>query len=690
MFKLGAIILLLLCNICIITSISREEFQQKLKGINFNDVKADIAQMLTDSKPEWPADYGHYGPFFIRLAWHCAGSYRQSDGRGGCDGGRQRFEPERSWDDNVNLDKARSLLLPIKEKYGLGLSWGDLIILAGTTAIQSMGGPVLGFCAGRIDEDDGTDSLYLGPTAEQQIIDPCPVNGQCKAPLGATTLGLIYVNPEGPMGQPIPEDSAKDVRDTFGRMSMNDEETVALIGGGHAFGKAHGACPLGPGKKPYEDPVHPWQGPCGGDGKGANTFTSGFEGPWTTNPLVFDNSYFSNLLNNKWEVQKGPGGHYQWNASCKLKKKCPFAPKAHGKGTQDIMMLTSDISLTRDLEYLAIVRKYATDPLLFANNFEKAWYKLVTRDMGPITRCVGDDVPPAQPFQYPLPPPPAVQPYWNLVRSSIMEAMYRQSEILPADVKGMKPYYGGWFVKLAWQCASTFRNSDYLGGCNGARIRFFPQKGWEENAAMNLVLGVLQNVKNEYGDKLTWADLIVIAGNTALEDISGVSFDFCGGRSDATDGAGSEFLNMMTYPNKLAAFKDKMKLLGLTPREMVALSGRIRSAESQKSLGYHGSWMDNQNWTWGNQYFKLLLNETWVPINEYEYQSKNQTDVYMMDTDLLLLYDAPLLAIVQEFASDATEFMKQFQSAWAKVMNADRFDGPSGNVCNEKKITSIA
>lgn len=348
-----------------------EEYDLALAAIDLHAVREDLLAVFTDSQECWPADGGHYGPFFVRLAWHCSGSYRQNDGHGGCAGGRQRFEPERSWEDNTNLDKARALLWPIKEKYGAGLSWGDLFIAAGTTAIQSMGGPTLPFCAGRVDDSDGENSLLLGPTPEQEANSPCAVNGTCKEPLGSTTIGLIYLNPEGPVQQredgswtpePDPALSALDIRDTFQRMGMDDSETVALIGGGHAFGKTHGACPAGHGDW---DPSNPWPGACG-TGMGADTFTSGFEGPWTTNPTQWDNEFFQHLVEHSWEKHMGPGGHWQWriqNATGPL---------------QGLMRLTSDMGLMADTKYREIVEAWASDSAPFDEAFASAWNKLTT------------------------------------------------------------------------------------------------------------------------------------------------------------------------------------------------------------------------------------------------------------------------------------------------------------------------
>lgn len=648
-----------------------EGHAEALKDLDIDAVKKDIIAMLTNSQDFWPADYGNYGPFFVRQAWHCAGSYRTSDGRGGCDGARQRFEPERSWDDNTNLDKAKTLLWPIKQKYGVGLSWGDLIILAGTTAIESMGGPVLGFCAGRVDDADGTWSLELGPSPQQEFFAPCPVNGQCKLPLGSSTVGLIYVNPEGPMGVPNPIESAGQVRDTFGRMSMNDSETVALIGGGHAFGKAHGACPNGAGPSPKEDPANPWPGMCG-SGKGPDTFTSGFEGAWSTQPTVWTNNYFTELLNNDWSVHIGPGGHNQWN----------------GSNTKNIMMLTTDISLLNDPmnSYQQLVKLYAQNITELNNAFSHAWYKLTTRDMGPVTRCSGKYVPPAQPFQFPLPDTPDTLADFNQVKDAILFAMSTSNkDILPPDLTpGGDPYYGGVFVQLAYQCASTFRVTDYLGGCNGARIRFSPQKDWPVNVALDKALQLLDSVKKQFGSGLSWADLIVLAGSVALEQATGLEVPFCAGRTDATDGVKHLQPNGNgNYSLSIDYYREKMTLVGLTAREDTALAARLRSDLQMQRVGFSGSWSDVPN-VLSNAYFQTLLSETWdanaAASGKLQYKARGKS-IYMTPEDLLLRWDPEFLAISQEFASNNTAFLSAFVPAWTKLMNADRFASSTTNLC---------
>jgi len=650
-----------------------DEYAAALKDIDWNAVKADIAVLLKNSRDFWPADYGNYGPFFVRQAWHCSGSYRTFDGHGGCDGGRQRFDPERSWADNTNLDKAKTLLIPIKQKYGLGLSWGDLMILTGNTAIETMGGPVLGFCAGRIDDYDGKASELLGPTRQQNESYPCPIEGKCKSPLGTTTVGLIYLNPEGPMGVPDPVGSSKDVRDAFGRMDMNDMETVALIGGGHAFGKAHGACPAGPGPDPDQDPGNPWPGACG-SGKGKDTFTSGFEGPWSMFPTRWGNFYFTELVNNQWEVHVGPGGHHQWRTK---------------NGPQGIMMLTSDVSLLSDSNYRSIVQGFAANLSLLEYHFSRAWYKLTTRDMGPVTRCVGPWVPPAQPFQYPLPAPPKTFPAWNVVQKAVENIMNTaNSSVLVPDFYQGRPYYGALFIHLAYQSASTFRNTDWLGGANGARIRFPPQSNFPYNVAMDKVLTLLNPVYNAF-THLSWADLIVFAGTVALNDASQFyPMEFCPGRTDAMDGAGS----MNLQPNGNYSFNIKQQKIerhqiGLSDKEMVALAARPRSPSQMARLGYFGSWTNNPTLL-SNDYFNVLLNETWdnyvVPGTGMKQFKARGKEIYMLQSDLNLKWDTTSLAHVVDFSADNDLFLNVFSKAWTKLMNADRFDGPTGNVCDQK------
>eukprot|EP00466_Bigelowiella_natans_P011256 jgi/Bigna1/87257/estExt_fgenesh1_pg.C_180110 len=710
-----------------------EGFKEALMKIDFDGVRQDLKKLFKDSKDFWPADYGNYAPFFVRLAWHNSGSYRTSDGRGGADGGRQRFDPERSWDDNTNLDKARRLLWPIKSKYGVGLSWGDLIVLAGNTAIESMGGPILGFCAGRIDDPNGKASEPLGPSSIQEELFPCEVNGQCKSPLGSTTVGLIYLNPEGPMGKPDPALSSMDivllegglfltpfdddddelflktkaqVRDSFGRMAMNDSETVALIGGGHAFGKTHGACPAGPGPSPKDDPFNPWPGKCD-SGKGKDAFTSGFEGPWTPNPTAWDNGYFVNLLKYEWEVHKatimikitvikkwpclqirggGPGGKHQWrvaNAS-----QSPVAPGPQGD-TQRIMALTSDISLIKDPtgKYPEIVRQFAASQADFDFAFAHAWYKLTTRDMGPVTRCIGKDVPPPQPFQYPLPDPlpPSKLANFKLVEKAVVELL--------GDAPSESPLTP-LFLRLAWRCASTFRQTDYQGGCNGARIRFEPQSKWNTTKGIDAALRALVPVKDKFGNGLSWADLIVLAGNVAVEVGSRdrISLSFCGGRTDAKDGRGSQYLSPKvtgSFHDRLGELRDAIVLLGLTPREFTALSGAHSFGRMHANVSGFGEGMA---WTrepsvLSNDYFQTLLQEEWRPYTvpktgKVLYKAEGK-QLFMLKTDLMLRADAELLQHVEEFAGDEGAFFETFAHAWTKLMNADRFEGPLGNVCNK-------
>ena len=694
-----------------------DAYYTAVAALDFGAVKKDLITFFTAPNAVWPADYDNYAPFFVRLAWHCSGSYRTSDGRGGCAGGRQRFEPERSWADNTNLDKARGLLWPLKEKYGLGLSWGDLFILAGTTAVEHMGGPILGYCAGRPDAVDGTESQLLGPTAAQEAFAPCPVNGECKTPLGSTTIGLIYLNPEGPMGQPVPETSAGEVRDTFNRMAMNDSETVALIGGGHAFGKTHGACPATAGKSPKEDPANPWPGLCGagkGKGKGVNAWTSGFEGPWTTKPTQWDNEFFRNLVGYGWEKHKGPGDHWQWRVTnTTAGNPGPQAPSVDLKGKQSIMRLTSDVSLTKDPtgEYQKIVKAWAATTSAdgksnakFDHAFKHAWYKLTTRDMGPAARCLGDAVPPPQEWQFPLPAPvaPSKRADVNQVRERLQAALDTCSVAAPgmcagADTApGRATYFGAQFVRLAYQCASTFRRTDYQGGCNGARLRFSPQKDWPVNKGLDDVLAALKPIKDEFAAGLSWADLIVLAGNVALEDAGAKPMAFCAGRTDASDGSGSMHLNPALVTGRaeestIADVREQTDLLGLSTRQMAALYGRLRSPSFQTRTGFANATYTCNPARLSNDYFNTLLDDAWVAYGnttaeatQLQYRGKAgaaNADRFMLASDLAVKYDPVFATAAQELAADNDLFLDEFKSAWTTLMNADRFDGPDGNLC---------
>lgn len=662
-----------------------------VQALDFKAVEADLTKLIRTSQSFWPADFsdtgGNYGPLLIRLAWHCSGSYRTWDGRGGCDGGRIRFYPERSWPDNANLDKAIKLLEPVKAKYGAALSWGDLIVLAGNTAIKTMGGPVLGFCAGRMDDVDGQASLPLGPTVEQQAVANCtPGDGNCQQPLGQSTMGLIYVNPEGVMGVPVPNASVPHIRGTFGSMGMNDSETVALIGGGHAFGKTHGACPSGAGPGPEEDPNNPWPGTCGHGptkGKGNNTFTSGFEGPWTTTPTRWSNQYFHNLLDFDWEVHKGPGGHFQWRPKHKANSPRRDTP------LPDIMMLTTDIALLHDPTYLMLVQRFAENATALDEAFSHAWYKLTTRDMGPFVRCLGKDVPPAQPWQRPLPALNENTPNTELIRADVEALLGTTSPAIAPDqitatnstqnTTRNATTYAPLLTTLAWQCASTYRETDHAGGCNGARLRFAPEKDWLGNLGMDQVLMVLAPIKDKYPG-LSWADLIVIAGTVAVE--SGApetrnTFQFCLGRSDALEGDESvKVLEPRNYSSAGVEVRDNMAVMGLTVEEGVALAARPRSPSYQRLQGYSGSWAPESPARLSNQYFTLLLEHPWQnvtsPSGRVEFKARYLgRELYMTPADMALRNDPQLSSIARDYGRDNMVFLDVFKKAWFKVMHAD-------------------
>lgn len=578
------------------------------------------------SQEFFPADFedtvgANYGPLMIRLAWHCSGSYRNTDGRGGCDGGRIRHDPERSWPDNANLDKALKILEPVKKKYGSDLSWGDLIILAGNAAIESMGGPILGFCGGRIDDIDGSNSLILGPSSAQEELTPCIKNGECTGNLGPTTVGLIYINPAGHLGNPDPSGLIiDDMRSSFGKMGMNDTETLALAGGGHAFGKCHGAC---------ADP------PCGDGetaGKSLNTFTSGFEGSWTTVPTTWTNEYFTNLFEFEWNQIKGPGGNPQW---------APSQKDGSGGAVPEIMMLTSDIALTKDPGFRKISQDFATSLPALEDHFKHAWYKLTSADMGPVTRCLGDDIPPAQAFQSPLPKSPGTHTNFIPIREKIETLI---------DDKVTR----GAFIYLAYKCASTFRETDYQGGCNGAHIRF------DDNQEIKDTIGIISTIKAEFSEA-SISDLIVLAGQVALEDAGSDAMVFCGGRTDASDNSGRAHLKPIVYDSSIETtvkVKDTMNVKGLTASQGVALAGVPSGSD-----------------VLDNTFFLNLVKA-----------SNSGSQGTFEDEEWALVQDAELKKIVESYAENKDLFRKEFTNAWSYLMTADRFDGPTKNVCDGVSI----
>ena len=540
----------------------------------------------------------------------------------------------RSWPDNTNLDKARRLLQPIKQKYGNGLSWGDLFALSGTVAIRVMGGPVLGFCAGRLDFEDATQTQPLGPTPEQDKFAHCEVNGQCPFPLGQNTLGLIYVNPEGPMGEPDLAGAAATIRDVFGRMDWKGRELVALIGGGHTFGKAHGATTASPGQPPKECPFASWAG-----GVGMEAVTSGMEGPWTSEPMKWDNKYFQYLVNFEWEPTLSPAGHHQWRVKGGNGPKAPVADPSLTNQTQDVMMLTTDVALVADPEYSQYVHEFAQNETLLAEYFAKAWYKMVTRDVGPEERCVGPKTPPAQHFQNPLPKPADTLADMDKVAHDLEKLMEKHEDDNLEDE----------FMRLAWQCASTFRATDYQGGCNGAHIRFPPGSEWPINAGLDQTLEKLEAIKEKYGKHLSYADLIVLAGNKAAERIGAPSMKFCPGRTDSKSGHAWHHLEYgnTDHPASVDAMMELYKRRGQSAEEFVALTfGVFRSSEKLKGF------LDAQNST-------CVLEEG-------------------------LLYYPELRYWAEHYAAAGTEtYSTDFAEAWTRLMNADRFHGPLGNVCAE-------
>ena len=656
-------------------------YKEEFEKLDYDALKQDLYDLMTDSKDWWPADYGHYGPFFVRLTWHAAGTYRIGDGRGGAGTGAQRFSPLNSWPDNGNLDKARRLLWPIKQKYGKQLSWADLLVLAGNAAIESMGGKTFGFGGGREDIWHPEEDIYWGP--EEEMLGNNRYVGErlLNNPLAAVQMGLIYVNPQGPDGNPDPKASAHDIRETFGRMAMNDYETVALIAGGHTFGKCHGAgddglVGVGPEDAPMEQQQFGWKNGYG-KGMGRDTITSGLEGPWTKNPAQWDNGYFENLFNYEYELVKSPAGAYQWHP-------IDLAEENHAPDVEDeslkvtTIMLTSDLALREDPEYRKVSLHFKENPEEFADAFARAWFKLLHRDMGPKNRYLGPEVP-AEDLIWQDPVPVGNADYdLSKAKQLIADSGLSIQEM----------------VETAWASASTFRNSDLRGGANGARIRFEPMKSWQSNSHVPLdkVLDVLTNIAQEVGASV--ADMIVLAGNVGIEKASGVEVPFLAGRGDATeeqtDAESFKVLEPLAdgfrnyqkteysvSPEEMLV--DKAQLLGLTAPEMTVLVGGFRSLGI--SASGNGVFTSDTN-TLSNDFFDTLLDMSveWKPSGNNSYEATHRVTGEKMRSasrvDLVFGSNSQLRSIAEVYASDdaKNKFVSDFIAAWNKVMNADRFD----------------
>ena len=655
----------------------REEFAK----IDYKALKKDLNDLMTDSQEWWPADYGHYGPFFIRLTWHAAGTYRSTDGRGGGGTGAQRFAPLNSWPDNGNLDKARRLLWPIKQKYGNQISWADLLILAGNVAIESMGGKTFGFSGGRDDIWGPEEDILWG--AENEWLENNRYKGEREldSPLAAVQMGLIYVNPQGPDGNPDPLASAKDIRETFGRMAMNDEETVALVAGGHTFGKAHGAgddsqVGVEPEGAPLEQLGLGWTN-SQGNGVGSDTITSGLEGAWTSNPIKWDNGYFDLLFGYDWELGKSPAGALQWFAVDQ--KEEDMAPDAHDPSKKvPTMMATTDIALKEDPIYKVISKRFHENPEEFADAFARAWFKLLHRDMGPKSRYMGPEAPDEELiWQDPV---PAGNADYDI--DSVKEKI-NQSGLTIQEM-----------VETAWASASTYRGSDMRGGANGARIRLAPQKDWEVNKPEQLskVLEVYEKISSDTGASI--ADVIVLAGNVGIEKASGMDVPFSPGRGDAsqdqTDTESFAYLEprsdgfrnyheagIEVKPEEMLL--DKSQLLGLTAPEMTVLIGGMRSLGINHSD--YGIKPENPD-ALDNDFFKTLLDMrvSWKPNgtgNSYEGSDRVTGESVRTATrpDLVFGSNSQLRALVEVYAANDSKekFLKDFVNAWDKVMTNDLF-----------------
>jgi catalase-peroxidase len=674
------------------------DYAKAFNSIDFEELKKDVINLMTDSQDWWPADYGHYGPFMIRMAWHSAGTYRVGDGRGGAASGTHRFAPLNSWPDNGNLDKARLLLWPVKKKYGYKISWADLMILAGNCALESMGFPTFGFAGGREDVWEPEQDIYWG--SETGWLDNDKrydtSDGDLEGHLGAVHMGLIYVNPEGPNGEPDALKSAHDIRITFGRMAMNDEETVALVAGGHTFGKAHGAADPDTyvGTEPHgasiEEMSTGWKNTYK-SGVLDDTITSGLEGAWTPNPTQWDDEYFEVLLNYDWELTKSPAGAHQWTPTAASNaKKAPKAGDANG--TQALMMSTADIALKTDPAYLEISKRFHKDHKAFEDVFARAWYKLTHRDMGPIHRYLGPEVPNEElVWQDPIP-----------------AATYTLTDTDLLDLKNLITDAGlssAQLVTTAWASASTFRGSDKRGGANGGRIRLEPQKSWAVNNPyeLNKVLAAYEAIQQKFSKEVSIADLIILGGNIGVEIAAknagyDISIDFTQGRGDASqdqtdlesfgylEPLADGFRNYIKSGLNIAAenlLVDRANLLTLSIPEMTVLIGGLRVLGANYDGSNHGVFTENiGNLT--NDFFTnvLDLSNTWsaTSTDDTLFEGKNRktgkVDFVGTRADLIFGSNTELRAVCEVYASDDGEkrFVQDFITAWTKVMNLDRFD----------------
>ncbi|MFD9684614.1 catalase/peroxidase HPI [Kitasatospora sp. NPDC059088] len=676
------------------------DYAAAFSALDLAAVKRDIQEVLTTSQPWWPADFGHYGPFMIRMAWHSAGTYRISDGRGGAGGGQQRFAPLNSWPDNASLDKARRLLWPVKKKYGRSLSWADLIVLTGNVALEGMGFETFGFGGGRVDEWEPDEDVYWGPETTWLGDERYTGDRELESPLAAVQMGLIYVNPEGPNGNPDPIAAARDIRETFYRMAMNDEETVALIAGGHTFGKTHGAGPadnVGPDPEaaPMEQQGLGWKSGYG-TGVGADAITSGLEGIWTATPITWDNSFFETLFGYEWELTESPAGAHQWKPKDGAGE--GTVPDAHDPAKRHTpIMLTTDLSLRFDPVYEPISRRFLENPAEFADAFARAWYKLTHRDMGPVVRYLGPEV-------------PAEHLLWQ---DPLPAVSYQQ--VGAADVADLKRRIAGTglsvseLVSAAWAAASSFRGSDKRGGANGGRIRLQPQAGWEVNEPDRLagVLRALEGVQRDFnaqaGDKqVSLADLVVLAGGVGVEQAAkaaglAVEVPFAAGRVDAPqeltdiesfaalEPKADGFRNWVGKGNRLPAeflLLDKANLLGLSAPELTVLVGGLRVLGANHQQSAHGVLTETPGVLTNDFFVNLLdLGTSWSSASgdAHTFEGRDASGAVKWTgtrADLVFGSNSELRAVAEVYAADDAKekFVEDFVAAWVKVMNADRFD----------------